>query len=69
MEVELQQFNNERVERIKHLHEKHERETEVFDEESTRKGFRLAIDNKLEMCSYETNPPAICSVSFLVCWR
>lgn len=40
MEVELQQFNNERVERIKHLHEKHERETEVFDEESTRKGFR-----------------------------
>lgn len=46
MEVELQQFNNERVERIKHLHEKHERETEVFDEESTRKGFRQN-DNKL----------------------
>lgn len=40
MEAELQQFNNERAERIRCMHEKHEKELEAFDEESARMGFR-----------------------------
>lgn len=40
MDAELQQFNNERAERIRQLHEKHEKELEAFDDESTRMGFR-----------------------------
>lgn len=40
MEAELQQFNNERSERIRQLHDKHEKELESFDDESTRLGFR-----------------------------
>lgn len=40
MEAELQQFNNERAERIRILHEKHEKDLDGFDGESTRLGFR-----------------------------
>lgn len=40
MEAELQQFGNERAERVRNLHDNHSRETETFDDESTRKGFR-----------------------------
>lgn len=40
MEVETQQFLQERAERIRLIHEKEERELEQFDEESARLGFR-----------------------------
>lgn len=40
MEAELQQFNTERSERIRQSHDKHEKELESFDDESTRLGFR-----------------------------
>lgn len=40
MDAELQQFNNERMERIRQLNDKHEKELETFDDESTRMGFR-----------------------------
>lgn len=40
MDGELQQFNNERAERIKQLNDKHEKELDDFDNESTRMGFR-----------------------------
>lgn len=40
MEVETQQFLQERAERIRLIHERQERELEQFDEESTRQGFR-----------------------------
>lgn len=41
METELQQFNQERSERIRLLREKHERQLEHFDVESASMGFRL----------------------------
>lgn len=40
MEQELQQFNAERTERIRLLREKHDKQLETFDQESTRMGFR-----------------------------
>lgn len=40
MESELQQFENERADRIRQLHEKNKRETEEFDMESMEKGIR-----------------------------
>lgn len=40
METELQQFNQERAERIRQLKEKHDKQLEAFDEESARMGFR-----------------------------
>lgn len=40
MEAELQQFENERGERMRQQHERHERELDAFDEESARLGFR-----------------------------
>lgn len=40
MEAELQQFSQDRSERIKMLHEKHEKESENFDDESARLGLR-----------------------------
>ena len=40
MDAELQQFNNEHAERIRQLNDKHEKELEAFDDESTRMGFR-----------------------------
>lgn len=40
MDDELQQFNHERAERIRMLHEKHEKELATFDSESARMGFR-----------------------------
>lgn len=43
MEMETSQFLQERGERIRLLHEKHEREFEQFDEESIRLGFRFVI--------------------------
>jgi thousand and one amino acid protein kinase len=39
MHTELQQFNQERAERIRLLREKHEKQLEAFDEESARMGF------------------------------
>lgn len=41
MESELQQFENERGDRIRQLHEKNKREMEEFDKESMEKGIRL----------------------------
>lgn len=43
METELQQFNAERAERIRLLREKHEKQLEAFDQESTRMGFRYTL--------------------------
>ncbi|KAL9879279.1 serine/threonine-protein kinase Tao isoform X3 [Glossina fuscipes] len=44
MEAELQQFNQERAERLRMKHEKHVKELEAFDEESIALGFSaLAI--------------------------
>lgn len=43
MDAELQQFNNERAERIRQLNDKHEKELEAFDDESTRMGFRYVF--------------------------
>lgn len=40
METELQQFNQERSERIRLLREKHDRILEQFDVESANMGFR-----------------------------
>lgn len=40
MEGELQQFNQERGERLRMKHEKHVKELEIFDEESLSLGFR-----------------------------
>ncbi len=40
MEAEFQQFDSERAERVRILHDKHQSEIEAFDEESIRKGFR-----------------------------
>ena len=40
METELQQFMQERDERIRQLREKHDKALESFDEESARMGFR-----------------------------
>jgi len=40
MELETQQFLQERSERIRLLHERQDRELEQFDEESARLGFR-----------------------------
>lgn len=43
MEAELQQFESERGDRIRHLHDKHKREMEAFDKESLEKGIRYVI--------------------------
>lgn len=40
METELQQFSQERSERVRLLREKHERQLESFDIESASMGFR-----------------------------
>lgn len=40
MNSETQQFQQERSERVRLLHERQERELEHFDEESARQGFR-----------------------------
>lgn len=40
MEMETQQFLQERADRIRIIHEKQDRELEQFDEESARLGFR-----------------------------
>lgn len=41
MESELQQFENERGDRVRQLHEKNKREMEEFDKESMEKGIRF----------------------------
>lgn len=46
MDTELQQFNTERAERIRQLNDKHEKELEAFDDESTRMGFRYILNGK-----------------------
>ena len=43
MDAELQQFNQERAERIRELHDKHEKELDHFNEESARMGFRFVF--------------------------
>lgn len=40
MEAELLQFNQERAERLRLMHEKHVKEIDAFDEESITLGFR-----------------------------
>lgn len=40
MDGELQQFSTERGERIKQLNDKHVKELDDFDNESTRMGFK-----------------------------
>lgn len=40
MDAELQQFNQERAERLRLMHEKHVKEIEAFDDESVTLGFR-----------------------------
>lgn len=40
MNDELQQFNNDRAERIRMLHSKHEKEIDGFDSDSANMGFR-----------------------------
>lgn len=51
MDAELQQFNNERAERIRQLNDKHEKELETFDDESTRMGFSsLALAESSKEC-------------------
>lgn len=40
METELQQFNQERSERVRILRDKHDRVLEQFDVESANMGFR-----------------------------
>lgn len=47
METELQQFSQERSERVRLLREKHERQLETFDIESASMGFRYTILMKL----------------------
>lgn len=47
MEQELQQFNAERTERIRLLREKHDKQLEAFDQESTRMGFRCVCNETL----------------------
>ncbi|GAB0094768.1 Serine/threonine-protein kinase Tao [Sergentomyia squamirostris] len=53
MEAELQQFSQERTERIRELHEKHEKAMESFNEESARMGFSALA---LAEASKETYP-------------
>ncbi|XP_053660465.1 serine/threonine-protein kinase Tao isoform X2 [Anopheles marshallii] len=53
METELQQFNQERAERIRQLKEKHDKQLEAFDEESARMGFSALA---LAEASKETYP-------------
>uniref|UniRef100_A0A0K8TKZ0 non-specific serine/threonine protein kinase n=1 Tax=Tabanus bromius TaxID=304241 RepID=A0A0K8TKZ0_TABBR len=53
MEAELQQFNNERAEKLRMRREKHEKELEAFDEESARMGFSALA---LAEASKETYP-------------
>uniref|UniRef100_A0A2M4BCL5 non-specific serine/threonine protein kinase n=1 Tax=Anopheles marajoara TaxID=58244 RepID=A0A2M4BCL5_9DIPT len=53
METELQQFNQERAERIRQLKEKHDKQLESFDEESARMGFSALA---LAEASKETYP-------------
>jgi thousand and one amino acid protein kinase len=50
MEVETQQFLQERAERIRLIHDRQERELEQFDEESARLGFRCV--NLIERGSF-----------------
>lgn len=40
MEAELQQFESERADRVRLLHDKHKRDMETFDKESLEKGIR-----------------------------
>lgn len=40
MDAELQQFNQERTERIRECHDRHEKDFDHFNEESARLGFR-----------------------------
>lgn len=47
MELETQQFLQERSERIRLLHERQERELQQFDEESARIGFRCVSTSLL----------------------
>lgn len=42
MESELLQFENERADRVRQLHERNKREMEDFDKESMEKGIRWA---------------------------
>uniref|UniRef100_A0A1L8DML7 non-specific serine/threonine protein kinase n=1 Tax=Nyssomyia neivai TaxID=330878 RepID=A0A1L8DML7_9DIPT len=53
MEAELQQFSQERTERLRELHEKHEKAMESFNEESARMGFSALA---LAEASKETYP-------------
>lgn len=50
MDTELQQFNQERSERIRLLREKQERQLEQFDVESASMGFRFVrlFQNEVE---------------------
>lgn len=53
METELQQFNQERAEKMRRLREEHERQLEKFDVESASLGFsQLALSE----ASKETYP-------------
>ncbi|EAU77015.2 AGAP003202-PA [Anopheles gambiae str. PEST] len=60
METELQQFNQERAERIRQLKEKHDKQLEAFDEESARMGFSALA---LAEASKETYPDEEASLS------
>lgn len=69
MEIETQQFLQERAERIRLIHERQERDLEQFDEESARLGFRYAFffsaNHFLSINSTDTNA----RFNFLVRWR
>lgn len=43
MDAELQQFNQERAERLRMKHEKHTKELEAFDNESISPRFQVTI--------------------------
>lgn len=51
METELQQFNQERSERIRILREKHDRVLEQFDVESANMGFRCGLSPIIQFSS------------------
>ncbi|XP_037950838.1 serine/threonine-protein kinase Tao isoform X2 [Teleopsis dalmanni] len=52
MEAELQQFNQERAERLRMKHEKHAKELEAFDEESAALGFSELSLNEVSRETY-----------------
>lgn len=43
MEMETAHFIKDRADRLRQIHEKHEKDLEAFDEESANLGFRFDI--------------------------